>query len=232
MATGKETLLKVRDLRKSFGRREVLRGVSLDVARGDVVALLGRSGSGKTTLLRCLDFLETADSGVILREGFQLADFSRRIPRSVIRAMRLRSAFVFQEHGLFANLTALQNVAEGLVTARGMARDKAERIAMAALEKVEMADRADAWPSQLSGGQRQRVGIARAIAPDPDMIFLDEPTSSLDPALVDGILDLLRTLARDGRTMIMATHQIAFAHEVATRTIRLENGLVADETAR
>jgi ABC-type polar amino acid transport system ATPase subunit len=144
--------------------------------------------------------------------------------------MRLRSAFVFQDYGLFLNKTALGNVTEALETARGVEKSAAEKVAIEALRRVGMEDRADAYPSQLSGGQRQRVGIARALAPDPDVIFLDEPTSALDPALVEGILDILRALARDGRTMIMATHQIDFAREVASRTVRLQSGRIVEQS--
>lgn len=223
-------LLKIRNLTKSFGRRKVLDGVSLDICKGDVVALLGSSGSGKTTLLRCLDFLETPDGGTLERDGFPPLDFSKRIPRKIVREMRLRSAFVFQDYGLFLNKTALGNVTEALETARGIEKETAQRVAFEALRRVGMEDRADAYPSQLSGGQRQRVGIARALAPDPDVIFLDEPTSALDPALVEGILDILRALARDGRTMIMATHQIDFAREVASRTVRLQSGRIVEQS--
>ena len=205
----------------------MLRGVSLDVAKGDVVALLGPSGSGKTTLLRCLDFLEKADAGTIAFEGEPAIDLSRRVRAADMVRMRRRAAFVFQNYNLFLNKTALQNVTEGLVVARGLGRAAAETSARAALERVGLADRADAYPSQLSGGQQQRVGIARAIAADPAVIFLDEPTSALDPKLVDGVLDLLRGLAREGRTMIIATHQMGFAREVSTQAVYLEGGVVA-----
>ena len=220
-------LLSVRNLSKSYGARAVLRGVSLDVAKGDVVALLGPSGSGKTTLLRCLDFLEKADAGTIAFEGEPAIDLSRRVRAADMVRMRRRAAFVFQNYNLFLNKTALQNVTEGLVVARGLGRAAAETSARAALERVGLVDRADAYPSQLSGGQQQRVGIARAIAADPAVIFLDEPTSALDPKLVDGVLDLLRGLAREGRTMIIATHQMGFAREVSTQAVYLEGGVVA-----
>ena len=221
-------LLSVRNLSKSYGDRAVLRGVSLDVDRGDVVALLGASGSGKTTLLRCLDFLERADAGTIAFEGEPPVDLSRRVRGADMVRLRRRTAFVFQNYNLFLNKTALQNITEGLVVARGMPRDSAIAAAHAALERVGLADRADAYPSQLSGGQQQRVGIARAIAADPAVIFLDEPTSALDPRLVDGVLDLLRDLAAEGRTMILATHQLGFAREVATKAVFLDNGVVAE----
>ena len=174
-------MLQIRNLRKSFGDLQVLKGVDLDVNKGDVVAILGSSGSGKTTMLRCLNFLEKADAGTMLFDNQKVE--LNRVTHAEANALRRRTGFVFQSYNLFANKTALQNVTEGLIVARKMPRHQAEEIAHAMLCKVGMDDRADYYPSQLSGGQQQRVAIARAMAVDPEIIYFDEPTSALDPEL-------------------------------------------------
>ena len=220
-------MLQVRNLKKSFGTLEVLKGVDLDVNKGDVVAILGSSGSGKTTMLRCLNFLERADAGTMLFDEKQLELHSAS--RADINALRRRTGFVFQNYNLFANKTALQNVTEGLIIARKMPRAQAEEIGRAALVEVGMEDRADSYPSQLSGGQQQRVAIARAIAADPEIIYFDEPTSALDPELTGEVLAVMRKLAQEGRTMLVVTHEMDFARHAANRVIFMDGGFIVEQ---
>lgn len=220
-------MLQVRNLKKSFGTLEVLKGVDLDVNKGDVVAILGSSGSGKTTMLRCLNFLERADAGTMLFDEKQLELHSAS--RADINALRRRTGFVFQNYNLFANKTALQNVTEGLIIARKMSRAQAEKIGRAALVEVGMEDRADSYPSQLSGGQQQRVAIARAIAADPEIIYFDEPTSALDPELTGEVLAVMRKLAQEGRTMLVVTHEMDFARHAANRVIFMDGGIIVEQ---
>ena len=220
-------MLQVRNLKKSFGTLEVLKGVDLDVNKGDVVAILGSSGSGKTTMLRCLNFLERADAGTMLFDEKQLELHSAS--RADINALRRRTGFVFQNYNLFANKTALQNVTEGLIIARKMPRAQAEEIGRAALVEVGMEDRADSYPSQLSGGQQQRVAIARAIAADPEIIYFDEPTSALDPELTGEVLAVMRKLAQEGRTMLVVTHEMNFARHAANRVIFMDGGVIVEQ---
>ena len=215
-------MLEVTGLKKAFDGRPILDGVDLTVEKGDVLAVLGPSGGGKTTLLRCLNYLERADAGQMTFLG-QTMDMPH-LSRKEIAAYRRHTAFVFQSYNLFSNKTALQNVTEGLIVPRKMAKAQAEERAMAALEKVGLADRRDAYPSQLSGGQQQRVAIARAVAVEPDVIFLDEPTSALDPELIGGVLDVIRQLAEDGMTMVIVTHEINFARHVSTRVLFMDQG--------
>lgn len=220
-------MLQVRNLKKCFGTLEVLKGVDLDVNKGDVVAILGSSGSGKTTMLRCLNFLERADAGTMLFDEKQLELHSAS--RADINALRRRTGFVFQNYNLFANKTALQNVTEGLIIARKMPRAQAEEIGRAALVEVGMEDRADSYPSQLSGGQQQRVAIARAIAADPEIIYFDEPTSALDPELTGEVLAVMRKLAQEGRTMLVVTHEMDFARHAANRVIFMDGGVIVEQ---
>ena len=214
-------------MKKSYGTLEVLKGVDLDVNKGDVVAILGSSGSGKTTMLRCLNFLERADAGTMLFDEKQLELHSAS--RADINALRRRTGFVFQNYNLFANKTALQNVTEGLIIARKMPRAQAEEIGRAALVEVGMEDRADSYPSQLSGGQQQRVAIARAIAADPEIIYFDEPTSALDPELTGEVLAVMRKLAQEGRTMLVVTHEMDFARHAANRVIFMDGGVIVEQ---
>ncbi len=220
-------MLEIRGIHKAFGQTEVLRGVDLDVKKGDVVAILGPSGSGKTTLLRCINYLERADAGEMIFDGerFDLAHTSKKD----IARIRKRTAFVFQNYNLFANRTALGNVTEGLIVARKMPRAKAEEIGRRMLEKVGMQDRMDHYPSQLSGGQQQRVAIARALAADPDIIYFDEPTSALDPELIGEVLAVMRNLAGEGMTMLVVTHEMNFARNVATKVIFMEDGRIVEQ---
>ena len=219
-------MLELRGLKKSFGQLEVLKGIDLQVDKGDVVAILGRSGSGKTTLLRCLNFLEKSDAGTLSFDGesFDMA----RIGKKDIARLRAKTAFVFQNYNLFLNKTALQNVTEGLVIARKMPKDRAVEIGRRMLERVGLSDRESYYPSQLSGGQQQRVAIARALAADPEIIYFDEPTSALDPELTGEVLSVMRSLAEEGRTMLVVTHEMGFARHVSNRVIFMEEGEIVE----
>lgn len=219
-------MLELRNLKKSFGPLEVLRGVDLTVNRGDVAVILGPSGSGKTTLLRCVNFLENADGGELTFDGetFRLGRVSRRDAAR----LRKKTAFVFQSYNLFLNKTALENVTEGLVVARKIPRGEAERMGRRALDKVGLSDRMGHFPSQLSGGQQQRVAIARAIAAQPEIIYFDEPTSALDPELTGEVLSVMRQLAGEGMTMLVVTHELGFARTVSSQVVFMEDGLVVE----
>ena len=219
-------MLEVSHISKAFEDHQVIKDVSLKVNQGDVVVILGPSGSGKTTLLRCLNHLEKADSGLLTldQNQYNLETLSKK----EILDIRKKTAFVFQHYNLFANKTALENILEGLVVARKIPKGEAGGIAREALEKVGLLDYADHYPSQLSGGQQQRIGIARAIAVKPDVILLDEPTSALDPELVGDVLDLLKQLAREGVTMVVVTHEMGFARDVATQVVFMDGGLIVE----
>lgn len=221
-------MLQIKNLRKRFDGPEVLKGVSLDVEKGDVVAILGPSGSGKTTLLRCINFLETADEGELIFDGEVIP--LHGATRKDIGALRKKTAFVFQNYNLFRNKTALQNVTEGLIIGRKMPKDQANALGMRMLQKVGMADRADSYPNQLSGGQQQRVAIARALATDPEIILFDEPTSALDPELTGEVLAVMRALAREGMTMLVVTHEMNFAKNVSSKVVFMEGGVVVEES--
>ena len=220
-------MLEVRDVCKSFDQLPVLRGVSLQVNKGDVTAIIGPSGGGKTTLLRCINFLEMADSGTLTfdEKTYNLSTIGKRD----IAAIRMKTGFVFQSFNLFSNKTALQNVTEGLIIARKMPKDQARGIAMKALDQVGLKDRADHYPSQLSGGQQQRVAIARAVATNPEIIYFDEPTSALDPELIGEVLSVMRDLAASGMTMLVVTHEMRFARDVSSHVIFMENGVIVEE---
>lgn len=220
-------MLEVSHIKKSFGKTNVLKDVSLQVNKGDVIVILGPSGSGKTTFLRSLVFLEKADGGT-LSFGDKTLDL-HRAKQNEISWVRKHTAFVFQGYNLFANKTALENVMLGLTVGRGMKKEEAKRIALEALEEVGLADRADYYPSQLSGGQQQRVGIARALAVKPEVIFFDEPTSALDPELVGGVLKVMKKLAKEGVTMVVVTHEMKFAREAASKVVFMKDGVVVEE---
>lgn len=221
-------MLQILDIKKSFGELHVLRGVDLDVEQGDVVAIIGPSGSGKTTLLRCINFLEKADSGTLIFDNEKF-EFDK-ITKKEIARLRRKTAFVFQNYNLFLNKTALQNVTEGLIVARKMHKAEAIEIGKKALDKVGLSDRYDYYPSQLSGGQQQRVAIARALAMNPKMILFDEPTSALDPELVGGVLDVMRDLAHNGMSMVIVTHEMAFARDVSDRIVFMADSIVQEDT--
>lgn len=219
-------MLSVQDLKKSFGGQAILKGVDVALDKGDVVAVIGPSGAGKTTLLRCMNFLEVADSGQMTFDGVNY-DLGHMAKKDVL-ALRKKTGFVFQGYHLFRNKTALQNITEGLVTARKMPRDEANAIAARMLERVGLLDKANSYPSQLSGGQQQRVAIARAMAPGPEIIYFDEPTSALDPELTGEVLDVMRDLARSGMTMLVVTHELAFAKSAANKVVFMEDGVVVE----
>ena len=220
-------MLEVKDLHCSYGNTEVLRGVDFRVDDGEVVAVIGSSGSGKTTLLRCLSFLNKADSGTIRFDDFE-KDITR-LKKSEIRRLRAKMGYVFQNFNLFRNMTVRENVLEGLTTARKVSKEDAERIADEMLEKVGMTHRANYYPDHLSGGQQQRAAIARSLAYSPEIILFDEPTSALDPELTREVLDVMKKLAKEGTTMVVVTHEIGFAKEVARRVVYMENGRVVEE---
>ena len=219
-------MLTVHNLTKQFDSNQVLKGVSLSVNKGDVIAIIGQSGGGKTTLLRCINFLEAADSGEMEFDGehFQLSHISKKD----IQRIRRKTAFVFQSYNLFRNKTALQNVMLGLTVARKMPKAQAEQIARSALSRVGLEDKANSYPSALSGGQQQRVAIARALATDPEIIYFDEPTSALDPELTGEVLAVMRKLAEEGMTMLVVTHELGFARNVSTKVIFMENGSIVE----
>ncbi|KAA8371446.1 amino acid ABC transporter ATP-binding protein [Leuconostoc carnosum] len=220
-------MLKIKNFKKKYHDREVLKGIDIEVNKGDVVALLGPSGSGKTTFLRGLAFLTPGDSGHI-EFGEQKIDVQSATPTDV-KQLRQKMGFVFQNFNLFANKTAIENVEEGLVIGRKWQKEKAKNQAKEALEKVGLLEFANHYPSQLSGGQAQRVGIARSAALNPEIILLDEPTSALDPELVADVLQVIKQLADDGKTMIVVTHEMAFAREVADKVVFMDKGLVVEQ---
>jgi len=220
-------MLEVKNLKSSYGSNKVLNGVDFKVDRGEVVSILGSSGSGKTTLLRCLSFLQKADSGTI-----SFADFESEIDKiksSEIRQLRSKMGYVFQNFNLFRNMTVKQNVMAGLVTARHYDKKEAEKITEEVLLKVDMLDHENYYPDQLSGGQQQRVAIARSIAFKPDVLLFDEPTSALDPELTREVLNTISKLAEEGLTMVVVTHEMAFARNVSDRVIYMENGVVVED---
>ena len=219
-------MLTIRNVNKQFDGTPVLKNVSLSVNKGDVIAIIGQSGGGKTTLLRCMNFLETADSGEMEFDGehFDL----HRISAKQIARIRRKTAFVFQGYNLFRNKTALQNVMLGLTVARKMPKKQAEEIARAALEKVGLSEKAASFPNVLSGGQQQRVAIARALATNPEIIYFDEPTSALDPELTGEVLSVMRRLAEEGMTMLVVTHELGFARNVSTKTVFMDKGTVVE----
>lgn len=219
-------MLEVKNVHKAFGQHEVLKGVNLQVDKGDVVVILGPSGSGKTTLLRCINFLEKADQGELIFNG-QHYPFDKVTKKDILN-IRKKTAFVFQNYNLFNNKTALENVTEGLIIGRKVPKDEAIRIGKKSLDKVGLSDKYDFYPSQLSGGQQQRVGIARAIAVNPDVILFDEPTSALDPELIGEVLEVMKLLAKEGTTMIVVTHEMSFAEDVASKVVFMDGGSVVE----
>jgi polar amino acid transport system ATP-binding protein len=227
-------LIQVRDLRKRFGKLEVLRGVSFDVKRGEVLAIIGPSGSGKSTLLRCLNFLEAYEAGQVLFDGTLVGyrkDASDRLrPDSErnIRRVRARMGMVFQSFNLFPHKTVLENVIEGPVVVQRVPRAEAEDRARTLIARVGLTDKLTTYPTLLSGGQQQRAAIARALAMQPDAMLFDEPTSALDPELVGEVLEVMRTLAAEGMTMVVVTHEMAFARQVADRVMMMDRGEIVE----
>jgi cystine transport system ATP-binding protein len=221
-------VLSVEALHKSFGSLSVLRGIDLTIKRGEVLAIIGASGSGKTTLLRCLNGLEIADSGRIEAADGELFDFASRPSRSELGRLRDRSAMVFQHYNLFPHKTVLENVIEGPVVVQRRPRDAAVAEARELLDRVGLGAKESSYPASLSGGQQQRVGIVRALALRPELLLFDEPTSALDPELVGEILGLMRDLAQDGWTMVVVTHELQFAREVAQQVAFVDEGEIVE----
>ena len=220
-------MIQVKGLRKSFGKHEVLQGIDLQVEKGEVIVVLGPSGSGKTTFLRCLNFLEQADGGEIAIGNTQVD--CRHVTKKEILQIRRSTAMVFQLYNLFQNKTALENVMEGLIVARNIPQAEAEATSRRILDKVGLAEKYNSYPSQLSGGQQQRVGIARAIAVNPEVILFDEPTSALDPEWVGEVLGVMKKVAKEGMTMIVVTHEIAFARDIADRVVFIDGGVIVEQ---
>ncbi|NIK70842.1 MULTISPECIES: amino acid ABC transporter ATP-binding protein [unclassified Paenibacillus] len=220
-------MIKLSGIHKSFGRHEVLKGIDLTVNKGEVVAILGPSGSGKTTLLRCINYLEKPSEGEI-----RIGDFALNVKhagKKDIYSLRQRSAMVFQQYNLFSHKTALENVIEGLIVVKKLGKEEARKRGIELLEKVGLGAKLDAYPSQLSGGQQQRVGIARALALEPEVILFDEPTSALDPELVGEVLAVIRRIAKEGITMIIVTHEMGFAQDVANHVVFMDGGVIVEE---
>lgn len=223
-------MIEVSNLHKSFGSLEVLKGVDLRLDKGKVLVIIGPSGSGKTTLLRCFNLLEQPDQGT-LRVGEVSLDFreGNKLKQEQILKLRQQSGMVFQSYNLFSHMTALENVMEAQITVQKKSKAEARQYALEMLGKVGLGDKADAYPHQLSGGQQQRVGIARAMAMDPEVLLFDEPTSALDPELVGEVLRVMKSLAAEGMTMVVVTHEMKFAAEVADRVILVDAGRIIEE---
>ena len=221
-----EKLIEVKGLEKHFKHVEVLRGINIDICKGDVVAVIGPSGSGKSTFLRCLNLLEEPTGGQIVFEGVDITSKETKIDQ-----MRQKIGMVFQQFNLFTNMTVLDNVSAGPVLVKGMKKDEARKLAQSLLERVGLGDRGGAYPIQLSGGQQQRVAIARALAMQPDVMLFAEPTRALDPEMVHEVLDVIQQLAREGMTMVVVTHEMGFAREVANRVVFIDEGVIMEEAA-
>ena len=228
-----DPILTIRGLHKSFGDNHVLRGIDLDVYKGDCIAILGASGSGKSTFLRCLNFMEIPSDGEVTYAGKTIGTARpgkpRHYPESELTKVRQKVGMVFQQFNLFPHMTVMGNVSEGLRTVQGMDKARAETRGMEELMRVGLAEKAQEYPSRLSGGQKQRVAIARALALAPDVMLFDEPTSALDPELVGEVLNVIRSIADDGRTMLLVTHEVGFAYHVANRVIFMADGIIQEE---
>lgn len=223
-------MINITNIQKSFNNNLILKGVDLHIKKGQVTVILGPSGSGKTTLLRCLNLLETPQQGKISFEDGSLdIDFSQPLTKQQIQALRQKSGMVFQNYNLFPHKTALENITEGPIIVQKKDPALAKQQALNLLEKVGLKDKADLYPYQLSGGQQQRVGIARALAIEPELMLFDEPTSALDPELVQGMLATMKSLANEGWTMVIVTHEIQFARDVADHVILMEHGQVVEQ---
>jgi len=219
-----ETLIKVDNLQKSFGKNHVLKGISTEIKKGEVVVIIGASGSGKSTFLRTLNLLENPTGGQIFLEGVDITD-----PKNNINLHRRKMGMVFQQFNLFPHMTILKNLTIAPMKLLKLSKAEAEKNAMDLLSKVGLEDRADSYPAQLSGGQKQRVAIVRALAMNPDVMLFDEPTSALDPEMVGEVLQVMKDLANDGMTMVIVTHEMGFAREVADRVIFIDDGIINEE---
>ena len=224
MENNKEIIISTRGLKKSFEKLNVLKGIDIDIHKGDVVCVIGASGSGKSTFLRCLNLLEEPTGGTIIFDGIDLTSSKINLNHH-----RQRMGMVFQQFNLFPHLTILKNLTLAPTMLKKIPQEEAEKKALALLARVGLADRADSYPNQLSGGQKQRVAIVRALCMEPEVMLFDEPTSALDPEMVGEVLDVMKELAKDGMTMVVVTHEMGFAFEVANRVIFLDNGLLAED---
>ncbi len=220
----KKTMIHVEHIEKHFGKLEVLKDISMEVEEGEVVVLLGPSGSGKSTLLRCLNRLEKVSKGQVIINGHDITEKHVNINK-----IRENIGMVFQHFNLFSHLTVLQNMMLAPVDCKKATKEEAKAKALALLERVGLSEKVDAFPSQLSGGQKQRVAIARALCMNPDIMLFDEPTSALDPEMVGEVLNVMQTLAKDGMTMVVVTHEMGFAREVASRVVFMENGYIVEQ---
>ncbi len=217
-------IIEVKDLQKSFGELEVLKGINTEVQRGEVVVVIGPSGSGKSTFLRCLNLMETPTGGSIFVDGAEITD-----PKCDINLHRQKMGMVFQHFNLFNNMTILRNMTLAPMTLLKKSRAEAEEKALALLRRVGLEDKTNAYPSQLSGGQKQRIAIVRALCMDPEVMLFDEPTSALDPEMVGEVLDVMKELAQDGMTMVVVTHEMGFAREVGSRVLFMDEGIIMEE---
>ena len=217
-------IIEVKDLKKSFGTLQVLKGINTEVQKGEVVVVIGPSGSGKSTFLRCLNLLETPTAGSIYVDGAEITD-----PKCDINLHRQKMGMVFQHFNLFNNMTILRNMTLAPMTLLKKSKEDAEARALALLRRVGLEDKANAYPSQLSGGQKQRIAIVRALCMDPEVMLFDEPTSALDPEMVGEVLDVMKELAQDGMTMVVVTHEMGFACEVGSRVLFMDEGVIMEE---
>ena len=217
-------IIEVKDLKKSFGTLQVLKGINTEVQKGEVVVVIGPSGSGKSTFLRCLNLLETPTAGSIYVDGAEITD-----PKCDINLHRQKMGMVFQHFNLFNNMTILRNMTLAPMTLLKKSKEDAEAQALALLRRVGLEDKANAYPSQLSGGQKQRIAIVRALCMDPEVMLFDEPTSALDPEMVGEVLDVMKELAQDGMTMVVVTHEMGFAREVGSRVLFMDEGVIMEE---
>ena len=224
MSDNKDTMIQVKDLHKSFGKNNVLNGISTDIKKGEVVVVIGPSGSGKSTFLRSLNLLEQPTSGSIIFDGDEITD-----PKTNIDLHRQKMGMVFQHFNLFPHKTIRENITLAPVTLKKMTKAEADKRADELLERVGLADKANAYPEQLSGGQKQRIAIVRSLAMDPEVMLFDEPTSALDPEMVGEVLDLMKQLAREGMTMVVVTHEMGFAREVGTRVVFIDEGKIKEQ---
>ncbi|MEZ8826242.1 amino acid ABC transporter ATP-binding protein [Vibrio amylolyticus] len=220
-------MIKLQNIHKHFGNTEVLKGIDLEIKQGEIIVIIGSSGTGKSTLLRCVNFLEQADQGSITIDDVSVDTQSHT--KAEVLALRRKTGFVFQNYALFAHMTARQNIAEGLITVRGWKKEQALKKAQQILDDIGLGDKGDSYPAALSGGQQQRVGIGRAMAFQPELLLFDEPTSALDPEWVGEVLNLMKKLATQHQTMLVVTHEMQFAKEVADRVIFMANGHIVEQ---